>query len=124
MGACSGLSPPPHRLLPPVSGCEYGQGDPVVRRDVADSEGDVPGCAVADRSKVGVRILGGLVQLVLDVRTCSCKVWTMDAIVSPRFQRPHIGLRCGWGSFPTSGGNAGDVAMGTEYAIRRLDHKQ
>ncbi len=52
------LAPQPHRLLPQASGFASGQGDPVVRRDVDDSAGDVAVRAVAERSKVDVRNAG------------------------------------------------------------------
>src|SRR5205823_4027576 len=86
--------------LLPGCGCACGQGALVVHRDVADSEGDLAVCAVADRSKVDVRNSGRFGSEVpvtcgpAPVRCGPWMPWSPHALPAPEY-RP--GLRVGSG---------------------------
>jgi hypothetical protein len=59
-----------------------------------------------------------------NVRTCSCKAWTMDAKVSRHASSARIWV-CASGEVRshTSCGNAGGVSMATGYATSNRHHK-
>src|SRR5688500_5633570 len=89
------LAPPPHRLRRPVSGCAYGQGGPVDRRDGADSEDGVDVRGVAGRLMVGVRSSARSGSVVL-APPPSCLLKSPHALLAPEYR-----LALQVGSVPT-----------------------